>query len=101
MFLQGASVRNFRSIESLQLSGCRELNVLIGKNNAGKSNILAAIHAVFNGTKSGRVVVPRPQISHDVNFHGGSRWTAPGQIGEESPIGIAAGNESKPPMRTI
>src|SRR5436305_14490807 len=72
MLLQSASIRNFRSIEELQLSGCRGLNVLIGKNNAGKSNILAAIHAVFNCTRGGRVVVSRPSIASSLNFYNGN-----------------------------
>lgn len=70
MLLQGASIHNFRSIDTLQLNGCRGLNVLIGKNNAGKSNILTAIQTVFNCAKGGSVVVPRPSVSKDLNFFG-------------------------------
>ena len=55
MLLQSGSIRNFRSIDNLQLSGCRGLNVPIGKNNAGKSNILTAIQTVFNCAKGGCV----------------------------------------------
>jgi predicted ATP-dependent endonuclease of OLD family len=68
MFLQSASIHNFRSIEKLYLNGCRSLNVLIGKNNAGKSNILTAIHTVFACAKSGNVVAPHPHVSKDLNF---------------------------------
>ena len=68
MFLQSISIRNFRSIEQLRLGNCRELNILIGKNNAGKSNILSAIHAVFVALAGGRIVVPRPEIGREIYF---------------------------------
>ena len=68
MFLQSASIKNFRSIEDLQLAGCGRLNVLIGKNNAGKSNILNAIYAVFRCIKGGRIVALRPDVSSELNF---------------------------------
>ncbi|MDE5975470.1 MAG: AAA family ATPase [Muribaculaceae bacterium] len=37
------SIQNFKSIESLQLTDCRRINVLIGRPNVGKSNILEAL----------------------------------------------------------
>lgn len=36
-------IRNFRSLEKTSVPNCGGLNVLIGKNNAGKSSVLAAI----------------------------------------------------------
>lgn len=41
------SIKNFKSIKSLILSDCRRINVLIGRPNVGKSNILEAL-ALFD-----------------------------------------------------
>src|ERR1039458_2436470 len=68
MFLESVSIRNFCSIEELRLADCGRLNILIGKNNAGKSNILKAINAVFNSVNGGTLVVPRPLIGSELNF---------------------------------
>jgi len=46
MKIRSIEVRRFRSIEKASLRACGGLNVLIGKNNAGKSNVLAAIELV-------------------------------------------------------
>ena len=41
------AVRNFKSLKSLEISDCRRINVLIGRPNVGKSNILEAM-ALFD-----------------------------------------------------
>lgn len=41
------SIKNFKSLKSVTLSDCRRINVLIGKPNVGKSNILEAL-ALFD-----------------------------------------------------
>ncbi|WP_421857621.1 ATP-dependent nuclease [Oricola sp.] len=41
-------IRNFRSISDITLDAC-DLNILIGRNDTGKSNILRAINLFFNG----------------------------------------------------
>jgi putative ATP-dependent endonuclease of OLD family len=51
-------VRHFRSIENAELQRCGGLNVLIGKNNAGKSNLLSAIEHVLNHLRRGAVAAP-------------------------------------------
>lgn len=43
MKLVSLSVRNFRSVESLEIKEFGEVNTFFGPNNSGKSNILAAI----------------------------------------------------------
>ena len=48
-------IKNFRSIEDIKISieekNGKKCLILVGKNEAGKSNILKAISAVFNGYK--------------------------------------------------
>lgn len=45
--LKSVSIKNFKSIKSVTLSDCRGINVLIGRPNVGKSNILEAL-ALFD-----------------------------------------------------
>lgn len=43
MFLSSLSVRNYRSIVDATLEGLGHVNVLIGRNNAGKSSVFSAL----------------------------------------------------------
>src|SRR6266404_2579468 len=65
MAVRAVHIKHYRSIQDTPLSPCAEFNVLIGKNNAGKSNILSAIELVFMHLQSGRLSGPlrlsRPQ----------------------------------------
>lgn len=45
--IKSISIRNFKSVKFLTLSDCRRINVLIGRPNVGKSNILEAL-ALFD-----------------------------------------------------
>ena len=47
MFISKVSIKNFKSIANIELSLAKGKNILIGKNNAGKSNILKAIDLVI------------------------------------------------------
>jgi len=49
--LASFSIKNFRSIESVTEVSLEKLLVLIGRNNAGKSNILKALDIFFNSSK--------------------------------------------------
>ncbi|MDD2801859.1 MAG: AAA family ATPase [Methylobacter sp.] len=42
-FFNSVQIRNFKSLKDVTLSDCRRINLLIGKPNVGKSNILEAI----------------------------------------------------------
>ena len=42
-FFNSVHITNFKSLKSVTLSDCKRINVLIGKPNVGKSNILEAI----------------------------------------------------------
>ena len=46
MFLRSLEIRNFRSIEHVRLDGLERLNVIIGRNNSGKSAIFGALYAL-------------------------------------------------------
>src|SRR2546430_15605064 len=52
MFLRELEVANYRSLENVKLDHLDKFNVLIGRNNAGKSSVFGAIqllHSVVNG----------------------------------------------------
>lgn len=46
-FVKTVTIRNFKSVKTVTLSDCRRINVLIGRPNVGKSNILEAL-ALFD-----------------------------------------------------
>ena len=59
MIIRSVHVRHFRSIEAAALAPCEELNVLIGKNNAGKSNLLGAIGLLLDHLRTGKIAAPK------------------------------------------
>ncbi|MEU7929580.1 AAA family ATPase [Micromonospora sp. NPDC049107] len=56
MQVQRIDISKFRGIDSTSLEDCGTLNVLIGKNNSGKSTILNALDSFFSVMSSGSVV---------------------------------------------
>ena len=42
-FFNSVRITNFKSLKDVTLSDCKRINLLIGKPNVGKSNILEAI----------------------------------------------------------
>ena len=46
----GIEIRNFRSYKDREniVTGIKDLNIVVGKNNVGKTNILRAIYLFFN-----------------------------------------------------
>jgi putative ATP-dependent endonuclease of OLD family len=68
MRLESININRFRSIKAGNLGDCGGFNVLIGKNNSGKSNILSAIHAFFTCLQDGNVVVLSPPIGQEIDF---------------------------------
>lgn len=47
--IQGIEIAYFRSIYKFQLNDCADVNVLFGRNDAGKSNVLRALNLFFDG----------------------------------------------------
>lgn len=54
MKIKTLKFRNFRGLSRVDLENCSNFNVLIGKNNSGKSTILAGIDILLNHLKNGR-----------------------------------------------
>ena len=42
-FIEHININNFKSIRECQIDGCRRINLIIGKPNVGKSNLLEAL----------------------------------------------------------
>jgi putative ATP-dependent endonuclease of the OLD family len=55
MKIQALYLRRYRSAACTSLEKCGGLNVLIGKNNAGKSNLLAAVELLLGHLKGGSI----------------------------------------------
>lgn len=55
MRIESVHLRRFRGLESASLTDCAGLNVLIGRNNAGKSSVLAAIETGLSQLASGKI----------------------------------------------
>ena len=51
-------INYFRSVYSVSLTQCRDINVLVGSNDAGKSNILRAMNLFFTNE-------PEPHVGFD------------------------------------
>lgn len=66
--IRNLHIRNFRSLASTSISACGPLNVLIGKNNAGKSSALVAIPLIFDHLATGRIVCPWKTERHAEQF---------------------------------
>ena len=68
MKVEAVQISNFRSVSYCELKDCSGFNVLIGKNNSGKSNILSSISAFFSAVKEGTLVCLTPLIDKEVDF---------------------------------
>jgi putative ATP-dependent endonuclease of the OLD family len=67
MYLERIGVQNYRSISVVVVSPCRDFNVLIGRNNSGKSNILTSIEAFFAAATS-KVVNLTSALGNEIDF---------------------------------
>jgi predicted ATPase len=69
MRLEAVRIKQFRSIQDVTLENIGNLNVLIGKNNSGKSNILLAIDSFFTCIKDGSLVTSDLPIGTAIDYH--------------------------------
>jgi putative ATP-dependent endonuclease of OLD family len=67
MYLEESHIENFRSISTVHLRPCGAFNVLIGKNNSGKSNLLASIDAFFQYV-SPDIITLNPELGQEIDF---------------------------------
>jgi predicted ATP-dependent endonuclease of OLD family len=66
--LEKVTIERFRSIEKAKIKGCGGFNVLIGKNNSGKSNILSAMRSFFDLVQGGNAVTLDPPVGEEIDF---------------------------------
>lgn len=69
MQINAVSIWNYRSIAESSLQQCGPFNVLIGKNNSGKSTIFSAIEAFFDIIRKKEIVSLEPMIGREIDFH--------------------------------
>lgn len=87
--IKNVCIKNFKSAKSVELADCRRINVLIGRPNVGKSNILEAL-ALFDVpylvNSSNRSIKSLVRIENTADlFHNGI---------SSSPIEVSAGGNS-------
>lgn len=70
MRIHAARVAGYRSVQNIQLDDCGSFNVLIGKNNSGKSNILSAIECFFINLRNDDIVEIDGSYGRDLDFFG-------------------------------
>jgi putative ATP-dependent endonuclease of the OLD family len=68
MKLNNIKIANFRSAGSVSVNEVADFNVLIGKNNAGKSTILLAIEAFFSSLKEDGLIKLNPRYGRKIDF---------------------------------
>jgi predicted ATP-dependent endonuclease of OLD family len=56
MAIKALSIKHFRSIDTLS-EETKDLNILVGQNDEGKSNVLRALDLFFNGDRPGRICI--------------------------------------------
>ncbi len=82
MKIHAIYVRHFRGIDAAQVGSCGGLNVFIGKNNSGKSTLLAAIELAHKHLARGALAGPWSTSRPVDEFHD-RNTSAPCQIGLE------------------
>ena len=47
--LTGVDISNYRGFKSFRIEGLTRVNLLVGKNNSGKTALLEAVHLISSG----------------------------------------------------
>jgi predicted ATPase len=66
--LKSLSIKNFRSLEDFQVDKLGRVNLIIGKNNSGKSSVLEALRLYAGNAQ--RSLLEEIAASHDEKFRG-------------------------------
>lgn len=69
MRLVDVCIKGFRSIDNVGIPEIGSLNVLIGKNNSGKSTILSSIDTFFRCIRGANIIALDPPIGRVIDFH--------------------------------
>ena len=69
MRVEHVEIAHFRSIAKATLSNVGDLNVLIGQNNSGKSNILSCLSIFFTCIADKDVIVDSADFGSGLDFH--------------------------------
>ncbi|OYD95149.1 hypothetical protein CDG77_10505 [Nostoc sp. 'Peltigera membranacea cyanobiont' 213] len=69
MKLEAINIQSFRSIQEVTLEDCGGFNVIVGKNNVGKSNILIAINAFFKSLNKDNYIVLNPSLNQTIDHY--------------------------------
>jgi len=73
MRIHALHLKNYKSLKDVTLEGIGYLNILVGKNSSGKSNLLEALEMFFNEFnlfETGPSVEPVSEISHNAWYDG-------------------------------
>ncbi len=85
---------NFRGFKFLNLEGLQRVNLIVGKNNSGKTSLLEGITILLNPTTAGSDVHRYRSLEHDLEyrFNGGtySRWLM--KEGAQHDMAVLSGN---------
>ena len=65
--LTEVEIKNFKRFEHLKLSDLKEITLLTGKNNSGKSTIFQAISLVVNVAKTGKLDWHKNTLGYELN----------------------------------
>ena len=76
MYLSRLYIKNFRSIKEIDLRFSEDKNVIVGRNNSGKSNIVAALDAVLSESSP---TYHRTQNITESDFHAWKEVDADGK----------------------
>jgi len=72
MFIKKLSIENYKSIKNIAIDECKTFNIVFGKNNTGKTNILESIAIICNPTYPENIVQTLAQ--RGINFINKNFW---------------------------
>ncbi len=88
-FFTDIKIENFKSLHSVELKGCNRINLLIGRPNVGKSNILEAL-SLFSLPHNLSPIFSRfnRSLTHYIRFENEGELFFNGNTSSNSPINI-------------